>query len=121
MNEALVIAALLLVKHFLFDFPFQTQKEIANKGDYFNPAGTVHSYKHGLATMAIFLFFAPWTLALVLGWLDLMTHYHIDWAKMKLSKKLTAADKKFWVYLGLDQLLHQLVYVGLIYLYWANK
>lgn len=48
---------------------------------------------------------------------DFMAHYHIDWAKMNISKKLNLRpdnSELFWIFLGLDQLLHHLTYFAMI-------
>lgn len=43
---ALLILSLLFVKHFIFDFLWQTPSEVANKGTYGNLKGLAHSLKH---------------------------------------------------------------------------
>ena len=119
LTTALLLIAL-LVKHFLFDFPFQTQQDLQYKGIFGNPLGFIHSIKHAAGTFTIFLFIAP-AIASYFLYIDLFTHYFIDWSKVKLSKGLTPADKKFWVLLGLDQLAHSLIYILMIPLYFYLK
>lgn len=54
-----------------------------------------------------------------LGLIDFVIHYHIDWAKMNLNAKMgwgANTHEEFWWLLGLDQFLHALTYVGLVYL-----
>jgi hypothetical protein len=45
-------------------------------------------------------------------------HYHIDWAKMNVNKKFNlgpTTSEWFWQTLGVDQLLHTLTYIGLVF------
>lgn len=115
-----LVFALLFVKHFLFDYPFQTAREIRYKGNFTDPRGATHSYKHMAGTAVIFAFFTP--MWMVLAMMDLFTHYLIDLTKVKLSRGLAPADKRFWNLLGLDQLLHHLVYVLMVVVYlWFKK
>lgn len=112
----IVLFFLLSVKHFLFDFPFQTARELEHKGNYGDLKGVTHSYKHGLGTWTILVFFMP-TWSPIFGLADFLTHYFIDLTKVKASKGLSPADKKFWTYLGLDQLAHYTVYAIILSVY----
>lgn len=115
----LLFLALLQLKHWFIDFVDQTDAEVRCKGIYGNWTGMYHSVKHGGATFLIlFLFFenevsGMW--AFVLGFLDFLTHYHIDWAKMNWGNR-DIKTKQFWAHLGADQMAHQLTYIGLAYL-----
>jgi Protein of unknown function (DUF3307) len=111
-----LLYVLLAIKHFLYDFTLQTHEEMEYKGVFGDMRGAKHSVKHGLATLVIFYLFIPLA-APTFFIIDAVTHYLIDFSKVKLSKDLTPADKKFWVLLGLDQLAHTLVYVSMIALY----
>lgn len=115
----LIIMTLLILKHFIIDFPLQTPYQWMNKGTYGHPGGLLHSGLHGIATFLIFVLFivTPW--ALMLGILDMVIHYHVDWAKMNINKKYgwqPDQHPEFWVLLGLDQLAHYLTYVLLIFI-----
>lgn len=111
---SLALLALLFLKHFLIDFVAQTDQMVREKGTYGAEGGLIHSGQHALVTFWIILLFSP-VLAFPLALLDGIIHYHIDWAKMNLSRGLTAADHKFWVWIGVDQLLHYLTYLGIVY------
>ena len=106
----LLVISLLALKHFLFDFPWQTQSEVANKGRYGNAKGLLHSYKHALGTLLVLSPFTPlfWTLAVVDG----LIHYHIDWVKMNYGEQ-DPTKPRFWRDFGLDQLAHTLTYLAL--------
>ena len=113
--DILLLLSLFAVKHWLFDFVWQTAEEIKHKGTYLDYRGMVHSIKHGIATFVIVkiagLHFAE---AGMIGGLDFLVHYHIDWTKMRLSNGLTTSEHVFWVWLGLDQLLHTLTYILIV-------
>ena len=117
MNTILLILLLLQIKHFIVDFPLQNPYQWKNKGTYGHPGGILHSQLHANATFLILIFFTNVLTAVILAVIDFLIHYHVDWAKMKLNAKLrlTPTDEKFWWLLGLDQLLHQLTYLGIVY------
>lgn len=114
---------LLTVKHFIFDFLCQTPYMLEHKGTYGHPGGVMHAVTHACGTFIVFaLVFLLWAnnafigvvFGFVLGLLDGVLHYHIDYVKVHLSKNLTPADHQFWVYVGLDQALHMITYLILI-------
>jgi hypothetical protein len=112
----LILVAALLIKHYIADFLLQTDRMVAEKGIYGRAGGIAHSAIHGIGTYLVFSLFGFTTIALVLALIDAVIHYHIDWSKMKASKGLTPSNNLYWYYLGLDQLLHHLTYIGLILL-----
>lgn len=121
----LVFLTLLLVKHFIIDFPLQYPWQWQNKGTYGHPGGIFHSFLHAVGTfiVCILTFGANFETAarvgFLLGLLDAVIHYHIDWAKMNINKKMgwgPTTHPEFWTLTGLDQLLHGLTYILLTYL-----
>lgn len=112
MIEILILLCL-NVKHFLVDFVWQTDKQVQEKGQYLKLGGIEHSGLHALFTYLILIHILDMPMAGMLALVDLILHYHIDWAKMTINKKFnyTPSDKEFWFWLGLDQLLHQLTYI----------
>ena len=118
MNETLILVLLLFTKHFIVDFPLQNRFQWSNKGTYLHPGGILHSGLHGLGTYFCFVWFAPLA-AIYLSIIDFVLHYHIDWTKMNLNSKMgwgPNTHEQFWWLLGLDQFLHALTYIGLVYL-----
>jgi len=118
MESILVVLILLQIKHWYIDFVNQSNEEVTHKGIYLNWQGMKHSLKHGLATALILLGFFGTdyaTFAFILGAIDYITHYHIDWCKMNYGNR-DINNPLFWKHLGLDQMAHQLVYIGLAYL-----
>lgn len=127
-SDTLVLAlfGMFVIKHFIADFPLQTIAMVQEKGQYGKFGGIAHSAIHGLFTVMIVIiagaiydpFYAREYLILsfVLGFIDFVLHYHIDWAKMNINRiyKLTPTDNAFWIWLGVDQLLHYLTYILII-------
>jgi hypothetical protein len=56
--------------------------------------------------------------SIIIGIIDFVFHYHIDWAKININKRYnyTPENPKFWVWLGADQLAHSLTYLMLVWL-----
>lgn len=111
----------LTVKHFICDFPLQAMPwQYRNKGTYGHPGGVLHASIHGWGTVFALGWFVSgaWFLSgLVL--LDMVAHYHIDYAKMKLGAIYGLKPDNsewFWILLGFDQLLHYLTYFLLVWL-----
>lgn len=118
MLEAFVFLLLILqAKHWYIDFVDQTEEEVRGKGIYGNVQGIMHSLKHGLATVMCVLALTGseyFVFAFVIGFLDFVTHYHIDWVKMNYGNR-DITTPAFWNHLGLDQMAHQVVYILLAY------
>lgn len=114
----ITLMLLLQVKHFVIDFLLQTKYQWSNKETYGHSGGLIHALLHGIGTflcIAIAILDIP--SAIILSFADIVIHYHIDWAKMNINKKMTwgsTTHEQFWWLLGLDQLLHQVTYIGMI-------
>ena len=116
----LAVLAGLQVKHLLFDFVFQGDWQLRNKGRYGHPGGLAHAGLHGLGTLGVLLpagLVLPVgaALALALAALEAVVHYHIDWIKAQVSARLGLTPDRpgYWAAMGLDQAAHQLTYLGL--------
>lgn len=120
MDSTLLILFLLFTKHFIVDFPLQTPFQWMNKGTYGHAGGILHATLHAVGTLGIFLlFYASIEGAFILAFIDGVVHYHIDWAKMNINKKYGWQPDKhpeFWILLGLDQYLHALTYLLLVFI-----
>ena len=122
------------IKHFICDFPLQAFPWMYNnKGTYGHLGGIVHALIHGIGTFIILFYLTTlwtnnffsedannyyvskfWCLVLF----DIIVHYHIDWAKMNINKMFnwkSDNSEMFWILLGVDQLLHYLTYLVIIY------
>jgi hypothetical protein len=116
-TEVLACLGLLQLKHYIVDFPLQSEAHLATKGKYGNLTGVSHSLLHGIGTMVCL---APFlvnslVLMLMLGALDFLIHYHVDWIKTNFGNK-DISKKAFWNQLGQDQLAHQLTYLLIVFL-----
>lgn len=116
--EALILLALLQLKHFYADFVLQTYMQTVKKGVWLNPIGISHSIEHALCSLITVLVFSIWwTISLPLALMVVLTeavlHYIIDFTKVKYGNKDTTKPI-FWTQFGLDQLLHQLTYIGMV-------
>ena len=111
MIELFVLLVLLQLKHWYIDFVNQSDEEVAHKGIYMDWLGIKHSLKQGLATFLIFFLFIEVEGAIIVGLIDFVLHYHIDWIKMRFGNR-DIRTKAFWAQLGADQLAHQLTYIG---------
>jgi len=111
---------ILQIKHFLLDFVFQPPYMWRNKGTFGHPGGIIHSGIHAWMTFFIITFLIPSsTIEVRLGIyaLEFMIHYMTDWSKMNINRiKGWDANKnpEFWYLTGLDQLVHQLTYLGIV-------
>ena len=103
---------LLLIKHWLVDFVWQTPQMLAGKGQYGQRHGLLHSLQHGAATFLIFVL-AGIPFAISVALIDMISHYHIDWIKSNYGNS-DSSSKQFWNHLGLDQLAHGLVYLLIV-------
>lgn len=116
MDIVFAILVMLQIKHWLFDFVYQTDQEILYKGTYGDWRGIMHSAKHGFATVCVLIMcMVDLQWAYVIGAIEFVLHYHIDWLKMNWGCG-NMKDPKFWNHLGLDQMAHQLCYVFYVWI-----
>lgn len=112
--EIIVLLALLLVKHFVWDFYYQPPYMWQNKGTFGHWGGVVHSGLHAFTTFIILLFFTAPLLALLLMLFEFVVHYLTDYAKMNINRIKgwgATTHNEFWQLTGFDQLIHQLTYI----------
>lgn len=113
---ALALVALLLTKHYLFDFVLQTRFQLAHKHLYGHPGGLAHAGLHVLGTLPALLLARP-SLGLAAAILatEFVAHYHIDWGKEQILRRTRwgYGDGRFWAVFGADQLIHGLGYVAI--------
>ncbi len=109
---------LLFIKHFICDFPLQANPWMyRNKGTYLHMGGIAHAGIHALGTLLVLAPFIG-SLSVMYAAIDMLVHYHIDWAKMNISKRYDLQpnnSERFWILLGFDQLLHHITYFVIIY------
>lgn len=134
LNALMILAALLVVKHFIADGPLQTDYQVRHKGVWGHPGGLLHAGAHvGLSAVCFALWGAlvdpPVSVSFVLFLLagEFVVHYLIDYSKCRIDSKfgwssrggddayVTVHDKAFFFSFLADQALHQLTYVAMIY------
>lgn len=126
MRIVLELMALLQLKHLVADWIIQPRWMHQNKGTFGHPGGIAHSGFHALLTGAILFPMAPLVLVWSLAAGEFFVHYLIDWGKMNLNRGLGLvprpeapyvwpASEGFWILVGLDQWLHQVWYLVVVW------
>lgn len=110
---------LIVLKHYIVDFPLQTKYQYLNKGDFRHPGGYLHAGLHGFGTLFVIGFTASMTGIFPPIWMvwaaalfEVVTHYLTDYSKVNICKKynLTPTNSDFyWYFVGLDQFIHIMV------------
>ena len=118
-HVALLATAYLMVKHMLADFVLQTPYQVRNKGIYLHPGGILHAGIHAALSLPVYAI-ARVDLRVVLPPMlaELLVHYHIDWSKEQFNHRanLTQADPTFWWAFGIDQMMHSLTYLAMVWI-----
>ena len=112
-GSVLLLLCALQVKHLFADFFLQTPKMLSCRCAYVHAGRAQHAGVHVIGSAIVFLLFgAPVTFILVLGLLEWVVHFHIDFGKARFSerKKLNPQQAMFWLAMGSDQALHPLTY-----------
>lgn len=102
------------LKHLIADYYLQVPYMYLNKGKESNwvlPLAS-HAGVHALFTLAIAIWFGY--VAIFAAVLDFVTHFIID--RWKARQTLTPQESKFWVNLGIDQFLHHIVAIVIIFM-----
>ena len=108
----------LLTKHIIADYFTQYPWMYKYKGIYGHPGGLAHAGWHGLLTTIICYSFVGIWPAVLLGLLDSVVHYHVDYVKSNSWKRwpCTPQDQLFWIIHGVDQYLHGMTYFLILHL-----
>lgn len=109
------------VKHFLADYILQTgwmlKKGRKKIKDWFFPL-LAHASVHGLLTFFIVsLFTFDFSFSFAMGFVDLNLHFIMDRVKASpylLGRFKSPNDKKFWISLGFDQMVHHICTAAII-------
>jgi hypothetical protein len=118
-SAALILVVFLQIKHVICDGPLQNLSMVHAKRVYAKPLGVLHAAIHGIATFIILGGFGiPFVFAAQLAALETVLHYHIDFLKESIVKwnNWTSLDGPFWWAFTLDQALHHMTYVALVWL-----
>jgi len=122
--SALLLLGLLQIKHLFADFFWQTGWMVHHKHRYFHPAGLVHSGLHvfcSFIVLWVFLPDLPLGVVMSLVFAEFLAHFHIDWAKATIVKRIGCGEREkgFWNLMGVDQTLHHLTYLGMVWVVFA--
>ena len=112
MNTWLILA-LLFFKHFLADFCWQTDRMLRDKGHFWRIGGLQHAGLHGALTYVILMHFLNLQACVILAVFDAVFHYFVDWAHRRITVRKTTDSNQFWMWIGIDQFIHALVYLGI--------
>jgi hypothetical protein len=117
--ESIILMLILQVKHCYADFYLQTYMQTVKKGVWLHPVGISHTLDHmycsliGLVLFSVFVTLNPfiiiWTVVV-----EGIIHYVVDFSKVKYGCK-DNTKPIFWTQFGLDQLAHQVTYIGMIW------
>lgn len=119
-STLLIVLCLLQVKHMLADYFLQTKLMLEGRGRYLHFGTFLHAGVHALGSLIAFslvgaslVFVVPLVLA------EWAIHFHIDWWKGRYTsdQNLTPADAGYWRASGIDQALHQLTYIGMVWVW----
>lgn len=117
-STVLVLFCLLQVKHMFADYFFQTPKMLSGRGEYMHVGRAQHAGVHIIGSaIAFWIIGASSMFILALAVIEWIVHFNIDWAKARYSdaKSLSPDQAGFWRAAGVDQALHQLTYVAMVW------
>lgn len=143
MKAIFTLLILFQLKHFICDYPLQTEYMLGKFSKKFLWPLTAHCAVHATATFYIVLWWVwsmpgPWSLAapFLLGYLDFVVHWTMDlikaqpvflgrfkpltpldyrFAKSVDDRRALNSNKYFWWSLGLDQMVHHLTHYFIIW------
>ncbi|MDF3414743.1 DUF3307 domain-containing protein [Sulfitobacter sp. M57] len=118
LNTALLVLILLQGKHMFADFFLQTPRMLSGRSIYVHLGRAEHAALHAILSFLVLkLCGGSLVFCVVLCVVEWAAHYHIDWIKGRYSerKKHDPTDAAYWRAFGLDQLMHQLTYVAMIW------
>ena len=106
------------IKHFICDFVLQTSYQYKNKGFYGHLGGIIHAGLHIFGSVPALLLLTrnPQAIGILLA-AEFVIHYHMDWLKVRTDMRFGLTDQMhvYWIVFGIDQVVHQLTYIGMIY------
>ncbi len=111
MAEAMLLF-MLVVKHALADLVLQSRLTSGDKSNLKSLKGYVHAGDHGLLTFIVLLFFTSFQNSVVIGMLDYILHFLIDYIKTVYVRHfgVVTNSKTFWIIQGVDQIAHYSCY-----------
>lgn len=107
-----ILLILFYLKHFVADFIFQNEKIATQKGKKINIL-LLHSTHHGILSFLILIFFVKLQIAFFFLFIEILFHSLIDFLKAneKLLGRYKYPSKLYFVFFGLDQMMHNIFYI----------
>ena len=105
----------LLIKHAIVDLGIQSHLNDIDKNRYISNAH-IHYLHHGISTFIIALFFVDPTIAIACAIIDYVAHWHIDFAKHRVTNHFNLATKhiRYWWVSSADAALHFITYYAIV-------
>jgi hypothetical protein len=115
----IILLILFQIKHWYADFHIQTYAQTVRKGVWLDLTGISHTLDHVYASLIVLLTFSYFysvsvNIIFLLVFVEGLIHYLVDYVKVRYGTK-DSATPKYWSQFGLDQLVHQLTYLGMVY------
>lgn len=117
----MVLLCLFQIKHMFADYFLQTRRMLDGRSEYWHLGRAQHAGVHALGSiLALLIVGTSFGFIIVLALLEWVVHFNIDYGKARVTKKLMLRPDQasFWRAAGMDQCLHQLTYVAMIWA-WA--
>ena len=119
MEEIFILLVAFQVKHFLCDYPLQTEFMLGKfkEQDWVLPLSQ-HCFVHAVGTLVVLSFFVEVEYLAIYATLDYWLHFIMDRVKAspKMLGRFKPDNKYFWWALGGDQAYHHLTHYLIIYL-----
>lgn len=115
----LSVIVFLQLKHLVVDFYLQPPYMHLNKGILGHPGGLIHAGLHAAVTyLGLCSLPLQSDQLMLVAITEFAIHYLTDFAKININRvlELTPAKKQYWELLGVDQCVHQLNYVLIVWL-----
>ena len=111
MAEAMLLF-MLIIKHALADLVLQSRLTSGDKSNLKSWKGYIHAGDHGLLTFIVLLFFTSFQNSVIIGILDYVLHFLIDYIKTVLVRRFGVVQntRTFWIVQGVDQIAHYSCY-----------
>ena len=111
MAEAMLLF-MLVIKHDLADLVLQSRLTSGDKSNLKSWKGYIHAGDHGLLTFVVLLFFTTFENSVIIGMLDYVLHFLIDYIKTVLVRRFGVVQntRTFWIVQGVDQIAHYSCY-----------
>jgi hypothetical protein len=115
----IILLFLFQIKHWYADFHIQTYAQTVRKGVWLDVIGISHTIDHvytSLIVLLAFSYFYPLSVSIIflVTFIEGVVHYLVDYVKVRYGTK-DSATPEYWSQFGMDQFVHQLTYLGMVY------